>query len=79
MKADWMEILPTMIRLLQEEIQEGTLEDSVKASFRSLMDTLLDALKPGCVCGQPLSVPAGSDWGSPRELVENIIPMVRNG
>jgi hypothetical protein len=76
--SDWMETLPAMIRLLQQEVQAGTLADHVKAAFLQLVRDLLYVLKDGgVVVMHHYMFQLDLDWGYPPALFENIIPMVR--
>ncbi len=76
--ADWMETLPAMIRLLQEEVEAGTLEAHVKPAFLQLWRDLLHVLKSGGVMAMHhYMFQLDLDWGYPPALFENIIPMVR--
>lgn len=76
--ADWMAILPQMIRLLQEECAAGTFQQSVRGPFLALMRALMRTLKPGgvaAICHYQFQLDL--DWGYPPDLFENLVPMLR--
>jgi hypothetical protein len=76
--SDWMEILPQMIRMLQKEVKEGTLEAHVKGPFLSLMESLVEVLKPGgWVVINHYMFQLDLDWGYPPELFAGWVPLVR--
>jgi len=77
-QTDWMETLPAMIAILQRETRQGTLEQSVRPGFLSLLETLLAVLKPGGVIAMNhYMFQLDLDWGYPPDVWENLIPMVR--
>lgn len=43
--SDWMEVLPKMIKILQKETSENTLEQHANIPFLSLLTELLKVLK----------------------------------
>ncbi|MBE0699421.1 MAG: hypothetical protein IH586_21065, partial [Anaerolineaceae bacterium] len=74
--ADWMQALPTMIRILQQEITQDTLEQHAKPGFISLLEALLGVLKKdGRVVMNHYMFQLDLDWGFPPGLWENIIPI----
>lgn len=77
-QTDWMETLPAMIAILQRETRQGTLDQSVRPGFLSLLETLLAVLKPGGVIAMNhYMFQLDLDWGYPPDVWENLIPMVR--
>lgn len=76
--TDWMETLPLMIKILQKEMKEGTLEKNTKKPFINLMRSLLKVLKTdGFIVINHYMFQLDLDWGYPAELFENIVPMTR--
>lgn len=76
--SDWMSILPDMITLLQVEMNNNTLEASVKEPFLSLIRSLLIVLKPdGLIAINHYMFQLDLDWGYPKDLFENLLPIVR--
>lgn len=75
---DWMDILPEMIRLLQREVEEGTLEDHAKPGFISLVASCLEILSDGgCMVFNHHMYQLDLDMGYPYTLWHDMIPMVR--
>lgn len=76
--SDWMETLPTMISILQEEIAQDTLAQHAKAPFLAMMAGLNKVLKPGGLfLMNHYMLQLDLNWGYPANLWENIIPMTR--
>lgn len=76
--ADWMETLPQMIRILQKEIAQKTLEQHARGAFLALLEKLFRVLKPGgTMAMNHYMFQLDLDWGYPPDLWENIIPMTR--
>lgn len=76
--SDWMETLPAMISILQEEIAQDTLAQHAKAPFLALMAGLSKVLKPGGLfLINHYMFQLDLDWGYPPDLWENIIPLAR--
>lgn len=76
--ADWMETLPRMIRILQREISENSLEEHVKPGWLALLDHLSPVLKiDGLMVMNHYMFQLDLDWGYPPGLWENIIPITR--
>ncbi len=76
--CDWMELLPKMIQLLQQEIEQGTLEQNTKPVFLKLIAILMEELKDGGILAiSHYMFQLDLDWGYPADLFENLIPMIR--
>jgi hypothetical protein len=76
--SDWMETLPRMIRILQREISENTLENHVKPGWLALLDHLSPVLKKdGLMVMNHYMFQLDLDWGYPPGLWEKMIPITR--
>ncbi len=76
--SDWMEILPDMIKLLQIEIKNNTLEASVKEPFLALLESMLQVLKPGGIIAiNHYMFQLDLDWGYPADLFEHMLLIIR--
>jgi hypothetical protein len=77
--ADWMDTLPSMIRIMQREISENSLETHVKPGWLALLGHLSQVLKKdGLMVMNHYMLQLDLDWGYPPGLWENIIPITRN-
>jgi hypothetical protein len=76
--TDWMEMLPTMIQILQRELSQNTFKQHVRPAFLSLLEKLLKTLKPnGLMVMNHYMFQLDLDWGYPPDLWENLIPITR--
>lgn len=77
--SDWMECLPKMIELLNIEVSNNTFEQNVKGPFLALIKDLLLVLKKnGMIAINHYMFQLDLDWGYPKDLFENIVPIVRD-
>jgi hypothetical protein len=77
-KADWMEVLPRMITIVQGELAAGTLEDHAKPGLLALMSSLLAVLKRGgLIAINHYMFQLDLDWGYPPGLWAGFVPLVR--
>lgn len=77
--SDWMNILPEMIKILQKETLENTFENTVKEPFLNMIkNVLLTLKKDGIIAINHYMFQLDLDWGYPKNLYENIIPLIRN-
>lgn len=76
--SDWMETLPEMIRILQNEVGENTLEDHAKPGFIALLSSCLETLAyGGYMVFNHHMYQWDLDMGYPYTLWHDMIPMVR--
>lgn len=76
--SDWMEVLPKMIELLKIEVYNNSLEQHVKEPFLCLIKILFSILKKdGVIAINHYMFQLDLDLGYPRDLFENMIPMIR--
>ena len=76
--TDWMDTLPEMIRILQREIAQNTLEQHARPAFLSLLEKLTKVLKKdGWMVMNHYMFQLDLDWGYPPGLWENFIPITR--
>ena len=76
---DWGEVILDMVRLVNEEVQAGTLEAHIRPVFVGLLRDLLAVLRPGGVMAlHHYPFQCDLDWGYPPALYEGMIPMVRS-
>lgn len=76
--TDWMETLPKMIGILQQEIAQDTLEQHARPAFLALLEKLSRVLKKGGVMVMNhYMFQLDLDWGYPPGLWENWIPITR--
>ncbi len=76
--SDWMDTLPRMIRIMQREVSENSLDQHVKPGFLALLGQLSHVLKKdGLMVMNHYMFQLDLDWGYPPGLWENIIPITR--
>lgn len=76
--SDWMQTLPRMIAIVQQEMAQGTLEEHVRPAFLSLLEKMLGVLKDdGRIVMNHYMFQLDLDWGYPPALWEDLIPFVR--
>jgi hypothetical protein len=76
--CDWMELLPEMIRMMQREVAEQTLEEHAAPAFLALIAQLGRLLKrDGWMVMNHYMFQLDLDWGYPAELWENFMPLAR--
>jgi len=76
--SDWFEILPDMIKIINDKYANQTLEQAVKAEFLSLIENCLAVLKPGgYLIASHYMFQYDLDLGYNPELWQNILPLVR--
>jgi hypothetical protein len=76
--ADWMDTLPQMIRILQQELSQDTFEPHTRPAFLFLLEKLSGVLKPnGLIVMNHYMFQLDLDWGYPPGLWENLIPVTR--
>lgn len=76
--TDWMKVLPDMIRIMQRELQEGTLEQHAKKEFLNLIASCMDTLnQDGIMIFSHYMFQLDLDLGYPYELWHDMLPMAR--
>jgi len=76
--SDWMDTLPKMIKILQREVSQNTLEQHAKPAFLSLLERLSRVLKTGGVMVMShYMFQLDLDWGYPPRLWEDLLPIAR--
>lgn len=76
--TDWMKLLPHMIKVMQTELQEGTLEQHVKSGFLSLITNCMETLtQNGIMIFSHYMFQLDLDLGYPYELWHDMLPMAR--
>lgn len=76
--SSWMEVLPDMIKIMQRELREGTLEQHVKIEFLKLISNCMETLsQDGMMVINHYMFQLDLDWGYPYELWHDMLPIVR--
>lgn len=76
--SDWMEILPQITEIVNQEYQNGTLEQTVKPEFLYLISSCLKVLKPnGRIAINHYQFQYNLDIGLNPDWNENLLPVVR--
>lgn len=76
--TDWMKVLPDMIKIMQREYEDNTLEEHAKEGFLGLLSSCIETLKDdGYIIFNHHMFKLDLDWGYPYEIWSNIIPIIR--
>ncbi len=76
--SEWFSILPDMIRLINEQYESGTFEQSLKELFMHLLNACLCVLKPGgLLVISHYMFQMDLDWGYNPSLWEDMLLLIK--
>ncbi|MGL5616502.1 MAG: hypothetical protein ACRDD2_09805 [Sarcina sp.] len=77
--VEWMDCLPKMIELVQKEVANNSFEKNLKEPFINFINELSYTLKEnGIIAINHYMFQLDLDLGYPKEIFEDLIPIVRN-